>query len=102
MSLGVEYFLAISAALFAIGAFGVVAKRHLAAVLMSAGLMFASSVVALAAFARFSLVAGHRVGGQAFAIVVVLAACGQVLLGFGVLRLALRQRVGPSVDDVAG
>lgn len=101
MSLGLAYFLGISTGLFAIGGFGLVARRQLATIVMSVGLMFAATVVALVAFARFSLVAGHRAGGQAFAVVVVLAVVSEVGLGLALVRLALRQQVGTSVDDLA-
>lgn len=94
--------LGVSAGLFAIGAFGLVAKRNLAVILMSVNLMFAAAVLALAAFARFNLVPGHRVGGQAFAVLVALTSTGEVVLGLGLVRLAGRQRAILADDDLAG
>jgi NADH:ubiquinone oxidoreductase subunit K len=67
---------------------------------MSGGLMIAAAVVALAAFARFGPVAGHRVGGQAFAVVLGLAALGEVGLGLALVRMSLRQGVSAFVDDL--
>jgi NADH-quinone oxidoreductase subunit K len=100
MSLGLGYFLGLSIGLFAIGSFGLVAKRHLATIVMSLGLMLAATVVALSAFARFVPVAGHRVGGQAFAVVMALATLGEVGLGLALVRLSLRQGVSAFVDDL--
>ena len=99
MSVGIAPFLAISAGLFAIGGFGLVARRSLHAILMSSGLMFSAAVVALAAFARFDLVPHHRVGGQAFAVLVAATATGAVGVGLGMIRL-LRRPDSPSVDDL--
>lgn len=100
MSLGLGYFLGLSIGLFAIGSLGLVAKRHLATIVMSVGLMVAATVVALSAFARFGPVAGHRVGGEAFAMVVALAALGEVGAGLALVRLSLRRGVSAFVDDV--
>jgi NADH:ubiquinone oxidoreductase subunit K len=102
MSVGISTYLGLSVGLFAIGAFGLVAKRNLAVVLMSASLMFAASVLALAAFSRFNLVPGHRVGGQAFAVLVALTTSGEVILGLGLVRLAGRRGAVMAVDDLAG
>lgn len=101
MSVDLSTFLAISAGLFAIGGFGLVAKRSLSAVLMSTGLMFAAAVVALAAFSRFDLAPHHRVGGQAFAALVAVTAASEVVVGLGMVRLLRRQHAGSSVDDLS-
>jgi NADH:ubiquinone oxidoreductase subunit K len=102
MSVGISTYLGLSVGLFAIGAFGLVAKRNLAVVLMSVSLMFAASVLALAAFSRFNLVAGHRVGGQAFAIVLALTSASEVGLGLGLVSLLGRHRGTLTVDELAG
>ncbi|HYS02062.1 MAG TPA: NADH-quinone oxidoreductase subunit K [Candidatus Eisenbacteria bacterium] len=102
MSVGISTILGISAGLFAIGAFGLVAKRNLAVILMSVNLMFAAAVLALAAFSRFNLVPGHRLGGQAFAVLVALTSTGEVMLGLGLVRVAGRPRAIMAVDDLAG
>lgn len=99
MSVGIAPFLIVSAGLFAIGGFGLVARRNLHVILMSSGLLFSAAVVALAAFARFALVPHHRVGGQALAILVAVIAAGEVAVGLGMIRL-LRRPHSPSVDDL--
>jgi NADH-quinone oxidoreductase subunit K len=101
VSVGLNSFLLISAGLFAIGGFGLVTRRSLAAIVMSTGLMFAAGVVALAAFARFDLVAHHQAGGQALGVVVALAAAGEVALGLSLLRLPHHPH-GPLIDDLDG
>lgn len=101
MSIGLSTFLAISAGLFAIGGFGLVAKRSIAVIVLSTGLMFAAAAVALAAFSRFDLVPHHRVGGQALAVLVAVVAAAEVGLGLSMVRL-LRHGSGLTIDDLGG
>ena len=68
-----EHYLYIAAALFALGVFGVITRRNAVSVLMSIELIFNSANINLVAFSRF--VEG-AVGGQVFALlVIVVAAC---------------------------
>ena len=68
-----EHYLYISAALFALGVFGVLTRRNAVNVLMSIELIFNSANINLVAFSRF--VEG-ALGGQVFALlVIVIAAC---------------------------
>ncbi len=68
-----EHYLYIAAALFALGVFGVLTRRNAVSVLMSIELIFNSANINLVAFSRY--VEG-AVGGQVFALlVIVVAAC---------------------------
>ena len=75
MSVDLSYFLALSAGLFGIGCFGLLAKRSAVAVLMSAELMLTGANLALVAFTRFGPGASaHHAPGAALAL--FAAVCG--------------------------
>jgi NADH-quinone oxidoreductase subunit K len=68
-----EHFLVVSAALFALGLFGVLTRKNAVNVLMSVELILNSANINLVAFSRYS---SSDVTGQIFAIfVIVVAAC---------------------------
>jgi NADH-quinone oxidoreductase subunit K len=80
--------LVLSAALFAIGAFGVLARRNLLIVLMSLELMFNAVNVALVAFARqFQSHAGH-----VFVLMVMAVAAAEVAVGLAIVIGVFRHR----------
>jgi NADH-quinone oxidoreductase subunit K len=87
VTIGAGQFAVLSAAVFAIGLYGVLARRHPLAVAMSIGLLFAAPVIALVGFthavqappiaigdglAAFAIVAASCVCGLAFALIVLL------------------------------
>ena len=60
MGLSLEHFLILSAVLFAIGFYGVMARRNAITVLMSLELMFNAVNIALVAFAKYTSACGVR------------------------------------------
>jgi NADH-quinone oxidoreductase subunit K len=102
---GLGHFAALSAVLFAIGSFGLLARRNLLGVLLSAQVMIVAATVALAAFARFGYGGTHPLGGAAFAFFVIAGSAGEVLVAVALLLLLHRRRDtlnSDELDDLRG
>jgi NADH-quinone oxidoreductase subunit K len=105
MDVGAGHFVVLSALLFSIGAFGLVARRNLIGVLMSAQVMAAGAAVALAAFARFGYRGSHPLDGAVFALFVVVAGAAEVVVAAALLLLVHRRREtldGDELDHLRG
>ena len=105
MDIGLDHFVGLSAVLFAIGAFGLLSRRNLLGVLMSAQVMLGGAAVALAAFARFGYKGAHPLSGAAFAFFVVVAGCAEVVVAIALLLLLHRRRDtlhADELDDLRG
>jgi len=81
-------YLILSAALFAIGAYGVLSRRNLLLVLMSVELMLNGVNVALVALARHHL----DVDGHVFVMMVMGVAAAEVGVGLALLIALFRNR----------
>lgn len=81
-------YLVMSAALFAIGAFGVLARRNLLIILMSVELMLNGVNVALLAFARLHA----NSHGHVFVLMVMGVAAAEVSVGLAILIAVFRNR----------
>ena len=81
-------YLVLSAVIFGIGAYGVVARRNLLIVLMSIELMFNGVNVALAGFARFH----QNYEGHVFVLMVMAVAAAEVAVGLAIVILLFRNR----------
>lgn len=92
MDAGLGHFVALSALLFAAGAFGMVARRNLLGVLMSAQVMLVASTIALAAFARFGYRGAHPLSGAVFALFVIVTGAAEVIVAVALLLLVHRRR----------
>ena len=90
----VTWYLGISAALFAIGALGVLLRRSPLIVLLSLEIMLNGGNLALIAFAR-NLGDG---GGQIFALAVMAVAASEVVVGLGLIVALNRKHVTLDVD----
>jgi NADH-quinone oxidoreductase subunit K len=105
VDVGLGHFVVLSGLLFAIGAFGVVARRNLLGVLMSAQVMVAAATVALAAFARFGYHGTHPLSGAAFAFFVIVGGVAEVAVATALLLLLHRRREtlqADHFDDLKG
>lgn len=80
--------LVLSAALFAVGAWGVLARRNLIVVLMSLELMLNGVNVALLAFARLH----GDAGGQVFVLLVMAVAAAEAAVGLAIFVAVFRNR----------
>jgi NADH:ubiquinone oxidoreductase subunit K len=93
----VNWFLVLSAFLFCIGATGVLVRRNPLVVLLSLELMLNAGNLALIAFSRM-----HGNGdGQVFALIVMVIAACEVVIGLGLIVAIYRRRIPIDVDEVA-
>ena len=93
----VSWFIVLSAFLFCIGVTGVLTRRNPLVVLLSLELMLNAGNLALIAFSRM-LGNGE---GQVFALVVMVVAACEVVVGLGLIVAMYRRRVPIDVDEVA-
>ena len=87
-----------SAVLFAIGVYGVLARRNGVLVLMSIELMLNAVNVNLVAFNQFLADAGFA--GQIFTLFVITVAAAEVGIGLAIVILIFRNRETVNVDEV--
>ena len=88
-------FLILGAALFAIGVYGVLARRNGVMVLMSIELMLNAVNINLVVFADQHGV----VSGQVFALFVISVAAAEVGVGLAIVLLLYRNRTSIDVED---
>jgi NADH-quinone oxidoreductase subunit K len=89
-------YLVLSAALFAIGAYGVLARRNLLVILMSVELMLNGVNVALLAFARHH---GDS-AGHVLVLMVMAVAAAEVAVGLAIVISVFRNRKTVDTGDL--
>jgi NADH:ubiquinone oxidoreductase subunit K len=92
----VSWYLVLSALLFAIGAGGVLIRRSPLVILLCLELMLNAGNLALLAFSR----ANGNEDGQIFALVVMVVAACEVVVGLGLIVAMFRRRLPLNVDDM--
>ncbi len=92
----VSWFLVLSAFIFVIGAAGVMTRRNPLVVLLCLELMLNAGNLALIAFARST----GTEDGQVFALVVMVVAACEVVVGLGLIVAMFRRRIPLDVDDI--
>ena len=90
----VVWYLGVAAALFSIGALGVLLRRSPLIVLLSLEIMLNGANLALVAFSRHF----GTVDGQVFAIAVMAVAASEVCVGLGLIVAIARKRLALDVD----
>lgn len=93
-----SWFLVLSAALFSVGLFGVLARKNAVAILMGVELMLNAVNVNLVAFWRYR--APELIAGQAFAIMVFAVAAAEVAVGLALIISIYRQRNTVVADEI--
>lgn len=91
----ISYYLVLSALLFATGAIGVLIRRSPLVILLCLELMLNSGNLALLAFSR----ALGDEQGQILALVVMVVAACEVVIGLGLIVAAYRRKLPLDVDD---
>jgi NADH:ubiquinone oxidoreductase subunit K len=89
-----------SAVLFAIGVYGVLARRNGVLVLMSIELMLNAVNVNLVAFSQFLRDQAVPLAGQIFTLFVITVAAAEVGIGLAIVILIYRNRETINVDEV--
>lgn len=92
----VEWYLIVSALVFAIGAGGVLVRRNPLVILLCIELMLNAGNLALVAFAR----AHGNQDGQIFALIVMVVAACEVAVGLGLIVAIFRRRLPIDVDEL--
>ncbi|MEW6030008.1 MAG: NADH-quinone oxidoreductase subunit NuoK [Chloroflexota bacterium] len=85
-----SWYLVLSAALFSVGLFGVLARRNAVAILLGIELMLNSVNINLVAFWRY--LDPTRIDGQVFAIIVFAVAAAEVAVGLALVISVYRRR----------
>lgn len=93
----VSYFLVLSALLFSIGIYGVLARQNAVLILLSIELMLNAVNINLIAF---SAAIGDAVG-HVFALFVIAVAAAEVGIGLAIVILIYRNRQTVDVDDMS-
>ena len=94
--MNIEFYLAVSALIFCIGAAGVLVKRNPLVILLCLELMLNAANLAFVAFSRM-----HGNGdGQVMALIVMVVAACEVTVGLGVIVAMHRRRLPIDVDEV--
>lgn len=90
-------FLLLSAALFCIGVYGVIARRNAVMVLMSIELILNSVNLNLIAFALMN----DTIDGHVFALFVIAVAAAEVGVGLGMVLMIFRNRRSIALDELS-
>ncbi len=93
----VAWFVVLSAFIFSIGAAGVLTRRNPLVILLCLELMLNGGNLALIAFSR-----GHGDGhGQVFALVVMVIAACEVVIGLGLIVAMYRHKLPIDADEMS-
>ena len=93
----IAWFVVLSAFIFCIGAAGVLTRRNPLVVLLCLELMLNAGNLALVAFARMW---GDQ-AGQVFALIVMVIAACEVVVGLGIIVAMYRRKLPIDVDSLS-
>src|SRR6187455_1055119 len=96
MNIGLEHYLTISALLFALGLFGVIARRNVLVIYMCLELMLNAANLALVSFSRFT----NNLHGQVFVFFIITVAAAEVAVGLALIVALYRKRQTTHVEDL--
>jgi NADH-quinone oxidoreductase subunit K len=94
--MNIEWYIVLSALLFAIGASGILIRRNPVVILLCLELMLNAGNLALLAFSRM---VGNQ-EGQVFALIVMVVAACEVVIGLGLIVAIFRRRLPLDVDEL--
>ena len=93
-----NYYLALSAIMFSLGALGVLIRRNSLVIFMSVELMLNAANLNLLAFERY--VAPGSLGGQVFVVFNVAVSAAEAAVGLALIIAIYRSRDTVSVEEV--
>jgi NADH-quinone oxidoreductase subunit K len=93
-----SWYLALAAALFCIGFYGVLSRKNAVAILMGIELMLNAVNINLVAFWRY--LSPENINGQAFAVVVFAVAAAEVAVGLALVISIYRRRKTVSAGEI--
>ena len=94
--MSIEWYLVVSALVFAIGASGILVRRNPLVILLCLELMLNAGNLALVGFSR----AHGNMDGQMFALIVMVVAACEVAVGLGLIVALYRRRLPIDVDEL--
>ena len=99
LAAGVEpsWYLILAAAIFSIGAVGLLIRRNPLVMFMCVELMLNAVTLTFVTFSRML----DDVGGQAVVVFVLVVAAAEVVVGLGIIVAILRKRPTATADDVS-
>jgi NADH-quinone oxidoreductase subunit K len=92
----IEWYIVLSSLLFATGAMGILLRRSPVVILLCLELMLNAGNLALVAFSRM---VGNQ-EGQVFAIVVMVIAACEVVVGLGLIVAIFRRKLPLDIDEL--
>ena len=93
----VVWYIVLSALIFTVGLAGVLSRRNPLVVLLSLELLLNAGNLALVAFSRM----WGNADGQIFALIVMVVAACEVVVGLGVIVAMYRNRIPIDVDEMS-
>jgi NADH-quinone oxidoreductase subunit K len=98
-----EYYIALSAVIFTIGAVGVLTRKSAIMVFLCVELMLNAANLALVSFARqwANVDAALALSGQAAVFIILAIAAAEVAVGLGILVAIFRYRTSTEIDSMA-
>ena len=94
----IVWFVVLAAFIFCIGVAGVLTRRNPLVILLCLELMLNAGNLALVAFSRMH---GNQ-EGQVFALIVMVVAACEVVVGLGLIVAMFRRRLPLNVDEMRG
>jgi NADH-quinone oxidoreductase subunit K len=91
------FYLGVSGAMFLLGLLGVMIRRNPLLLLLAVELMLNGANVSLIGFSRF----WNSTDGQIFALIVMVVAAAEVVIGLGLVVAVFRQHLRLDVDDMS-
>jgi NADH-quinone oxidoreductase subunit K len=96
VSISADWYLALAAVLFAIGAVGLLVRRNVLVMFMCIELMLNAANLTFVTFSRVL----HDIGGQAVVFFVLVVAAAEVVIGLGIVVAIFRRRATTTADDL--
>ena len=91
-----SYYLAVAAAMFCIGAIGLLVRRNALIMFMCVELMLNAVTLTFVTFSRML----EDVNGQTVVVFVLVVAAAEVVVGLGIIVALLRKRPEATADDL--
>jgi NADH:ubiquinone oxidoreductase subunit K len=98
MNVGLTHYLVLSAVLFAIGLYGVFAKRNAIVILMCIEIMLTAVNITLVAFSRY--ITPLELTGQVFAIFILVVAAAEAAVGLAIIMSIYRRKKDIDADKI--
>jgi len=97
MTVSAAWYLTLAAAMFSIGAIGLLVRRNVLVMFMCVELMLNAANLALIAYARYT----HTMAGQVFALIVIAVAASEVVVGLALITGVYRSGHKLNLDELS-